>query len=51
LEGEIVSKAAMDVPTNKLREELVPLLDKYVKKAFRKPKAKFNIHLQEGGAL
>ena len=33
------------MPTNALRESLIPVLDAYVKKAFRKPKCKFNVHL------
>ena len=45
LQGEIVSSDAMDVPTNDLREGLVKACDAYSKKAYRKPKCKYNVHL------
>lgn len=50
LEGEITSRDPIDQPTNNLRDQLIPLLDAYVKKAYRTPKSKFNIHL-DGEAL
>jgi len=46
MEGEIISSDAMDVPTNDLREKLIPLCDAYSKKAYRKPKCKFNVHCE-----
>lgn len=45
LEGEVTSSDTVDLPTNDLREKLIPLTKAYMEKAFRKPKCKFNIHL------
>lgn len=47
LTSEIISRDPLELPTSDLRDQLCVEMEAYIKKAYRTPKCKYNIHLKD----